>query len=117
MPLIWSREKPTEPGFYWAKSKDCSPVAAFWPLSSFASTAVKVEVWAWAGPIPEDQIPRDPTPEDEPMLPCPCGKPFWHAYEESRDEWYSECEDVRCGWKAVGGTREQAIAAWRLRAK
>ncbi len=76
MPLLWS-DKPVKPGTYFTRWRT-SPKTLFteeWSRDSLERYPAHANK-QYAGPIPEDQLPRDPKPEEEPMPPCPgCGEP------------------------------------------
>lgn len=75
-PLAWTREKPTEPGWYWFHQDGVGIAGiteiypAFGRLLMFegdGSSVDLIEKCKWAGPIPEpaEQSPLSPTPNGE----------------------------------------------------
>lgn len=64
--LVWTRERPTEPGWYWWRTTSHErivqvtqmPSGSFWFFVPDVSLSVESSVGQWAGPIPHPEEPR-----------------------------------------------------------
>lgn len=85
MSLVWTKEPPTEPGWYWARTKQEYPRVAMvyvdgaapflemkasleWGGSPSSHIGRPYHVWQWAGPIPQPTEPEGEKGEPNSLL-------------------------------------------------
>lgn len=115
-PLVWTKKKPTKPGWYFYRKRDKSVAFGYvesdgeFNQGSFISSYVSSLRGLWAGPIPEPQEPKK-------IGKCPWCKrrgkveiTLYCAYPYS-----VSCPNTHCQTQPSTNfykTPEQAIAAW-----
>lgn len=63
MPLKWTTEPPTVPGWYW--HRNCLGVTFLHLTAVKANPLPALDTWEWAGPVPEPEESEPPRGKEE----------------------------------------------------